>query len=107
MEIRRAPASMAFSTSSFTTEAGRSTTSPAAIWLASSAGRSVMRPTSDPAPAPEEGQHQRDDGGHDGKEPPELRVVAPGKPGQRHVHTVDAGEQGERHEHSREDREHL
>ncbi len=36
---RRAPASMAFSTSSFTTEAGRSTTSPAAIWLARSGGR--------------------------------------------------------------------
>ena len=29
--IARAPASSAFSTSSFTTEAGRSTTSPAAI----------------------------------------------------------------------------
>ena len=35
----RAPASSAFSTSSFTTEAGRSTTSPAAIWLARCAGR--------------------------------------------------------------------
>ena len=33
-EIRVAPASSAFSTSSLTTEAGRSTTSPAAIWLA-------------------------------------------------------------------------
>jgi hypothetical protein len=32
----RAPASSAFSTSSLTTEAGRSTTSPAAIWLARS-----------------------------------------------------------------------
>ena len=32
-------ASRAFSTSSFTTEAGRSTTSPAAIWLTSSSGR--------------------------------------------------------------------
>ena len=29
----RAPASIAFSTSSFTTDAGRSTTSPAAIWF--------------------------------------------------------------------------
>ena len=36
--MRVAPASSAFSTSSFTTLAGRSTTSPAAIWLASSAG---------------------------------------------------------------------
>ncbi len=32
--MRVLPASMAFSTSSLTTEAGRSTTSPAAIWLA-------------------------------------------------------------------------
>ena len=32
--MRVAPASRAFSSSSFTTEAGRSTTSPAAIWLA-------------------------------------------------------------------------
>ena len=38
-----APASMAFSTSSFTTEAGRSTTSPAAIWLIRSEGRRWMR----------------------------------------------------------------
>src|SRR5581483_11748693 len=37
--IRVAPASIAFSTSSLTTEAGRSTTSPAAIWLARSSGR--------------------------------------------------------------------
>ena len=34
----RAPASRAFSTSSFTTEAGRSTTSPAAIWSTSASG---------------------------------------------------------------------
>ncbi len=38
----RAPASSALSTSSRTTEAGRSTTSPAAIWLISSSGRSRM-----------------------------------------------------------------
>src|SRR6266852_8661628 len=44
MVSRRAPASMAFSTSSFTTEAGRSTTSPAAIWFARSGGRRVMLP---------------------------------------------------------------
>ena len=37
-----APASSALSTSSRTTEAGRSTTSPAAIWLISSSGRSWM-----------------------------------------------------------------
>ena len=37
-----APASRALSTSSRTAEAGRSTTSPAAIWLMSSSGRSRM-----------------------------------------------------------------
>ena len=36
--ICRAPASIAFSMSSFTTEAGRCTTSPAAIWLATESG---------------------------------------------------------------------
>ena len=40
--IRVAPASNAFSTSSFTTEAGRSTTSPAAIWSRTT-GEEVMR----------------------------------------------------------------
>ena len=35
---------MAFSISSLTTEAGRSTTSPAAIWLARSSGSRLMRP---------------------------------------------------------------
>src|SRR3954471_21147799 len=32
--MRRAPASIEFSTNSFATDAGRSTTSPAAIWFA-------------------------------------------------------------------------
>src|SRR5438270_5658174 len=41
--IARAPASMLFSTSSFTTDAGRSTTSPAATWLARVSGRSLIR----------------------------------------------------------------
>ena len=40
--MRRAPASMAFSTSSFTAEAGRSITSPAAMRLTISGGRSRM-----------------------------------------------------------------
>jgi hypothetical protein len=40
--MRVAPASSAFSVSSFTTLAGRSTTSPAAIWLATSVGRTLM-----------------------------------------------------------------
>src|SRR5437879_745911 len=39
MSMRVAPASSAFSTSSLTTEAGRSITSPAAIWSTSSPGR--------------------------------------------------------------------
>ncbi len=43
MAMRRAPASSAFSTSSLTTEAGRSTTSPAAIWFARCTGRRWMR----------------------------------------------------------------
>ena len=38
----RAPASMAFSIISFTTEAGRLTTSPAAIWLATTSGNSLI-----------------------------------------------------------------
>src|SRR5262245_17695775 len=40
--IARAPASRLFSSNSFTTEAGRSTTSPAAIWLISVSGRIRM-----------------------------------------------------------------
>src|SRR5206468_12813365 len=43
MSMDVAPASSAFSTSSFTTEAGRSTTSPAAIWSATALGRIAMR----------------------------------------------------------------
>src|SRR4051812_2776766 len=42
--MRRAPASSAFSSSSFTTDAGRSTTSPAAILLATCSGSTWMRP---------------------------------------------------------------
>src|SRR3990172_9590172 len=44
MAIDREPASSEFSTSSFTTEAGRSTTSPAAIWFASASGMRRIRP---------------------------------------------------------------
>src|SRR5438552_18347590 len=43
ISILRAPASMLFSMSSFTTEAGRSTTSPAATWLATMSGSKRMR----------------------------------------------------------------
>ena len=42
-EMRVGPASSEFSTSSFTTLAGRSTTSPAAIWFATCSGRRRMR----------------------------------------------------------------
>jgi hypothetical protein len=42
ISMERAPASTAFSTSSFTALAGRSTTSPAAIRLTSSGGRRRM-----------------------------------------------------------------
>ena len=41
--IACAPASSAFSISSLTTDAGRSTTSPAAIWSATALGRTAMR----------------------------------------------------------------
>ncbi|MNY08357.1 hypothetical protein D3C86_1412070 [compost metagenome] len=40
--IALAPASMEFSINSFTAEAGRCTTSPAAIWLATESGNSCM-----------------------------------------------------------------
>jgi len=38
----RAPASMAFSIISLTTDAGRLTTSPAAIWLATTSGNNLI-----------------------------------------------------------------
>src|ERR1700745_885113 len=44
MRMRVAPASSAFSSSSLTTDAGRSTTSPAAIWLATWSVSTRMRP---------------------------------------------------------------
>src|SRR6267143_1919801 len=43
ISIVDAPASIEFSTSSFTTEEGRSTTSPAAIWSATALGRIEIR----------------------------------------------------------------
>src|SRR6185437_6998488 len=45
--MRVAPASRAFSSSSFTTDAGRSTTSPAAILLATFSESTWMRPMAD------------------------------------------------------------
>src|SRR5262245_27752326 len=100
MTSRRAPASMPFSTSSLTTEAGRSTTSPAAIWLARSTERRMIRVTiasfrtsqlldaaslklrsfepraSNPALPPEQQQHDDRGDDHDADHPPELRAGA-------------------------------
>src|SRR4029453_4358729 len=95
---RRAPASMAFSTSSLTTDAGRSTTSPAAIWLARSGGRRVTRPPSEPVLAPEKHQHDADNDQHDAGDPPELHGIAAGKMRQRHVQAVHTAEQRQRPE---------
>src|SRR5579884_3877687 len=53
IRIDRAPASSEFSSSSFTTDAGRSTTSPAAILFATVSDRTRIFPTllqHDPAP---------------------------------------------------------
>ena len=50
-EIVAAPASIEFSTSSRTTAAGRSTTSPAAIWLATAGGSRRILPTGEPQDA--------------------------------------------------------
>src|SRR6188768_2191950 len=107
MAMRLAPASIAFSTSSLTTDAGRSTTSPAAIWFARSAGRSEMRPTSDPAPLAEVGEHHHHDDDDHAHHPPELRGVAAWKQRQVHVHPPDAGDERERHENRRHDGEDL
>src|SRR5436189_4150146 len=100
--MRRAPASIAFSTSSLTTEAGRSTTSPAAIWLARSAGKRAILPTSDPSLDPmftaEQAEHEGDDGEHDAEKPPELYRFSTGKMRERHVHPPQSGEKRERHE---------
>src|SRR5687767_3706246 len=96
MAMRRAPASIAFSTSSFTTDAGRSTTSPAAIWLERSAGRRMIRGTadaSDPAPASEEHEHDDDDDAHDAGDPPELLAIRSGKAREQDVHAPQAGQQ--------------
>ncbi len=49
ISMARAPASMAFSRISFSTEAGRSITSPAAIWLISRSGSGAIERRSDMA----------------------------------------------------------
>src|SRR5438034_8607431 len=54
---------MAFSTSSLTIDAGRSTTSPAAIWLARSDGSRLILPTLHPAAAAREARGGGEDTG--------------------------------------------
>src|SRR4051812_10454117 len=108
MASRRAPASIEFSTSSLMTDAGRSTTSPAAIWLARSGGSWWIFPIwLDPPLAAEEEQHHPADEDHDAGDPPELHTLAAGKVRHRHVHPPHAGKHGQREEHGRHDRQHL
>ena len=102
--IRRAPASIAFSTSSLTTDAGRSTTSPAAIWLARSREESWMRATvkstcstlntASITPAITTIIARR---------PTRTAAVSPpGSMRQRHVHPPHAGENGQRQKNRRD-----
>ena len=69
--INASPASRAFSTSSFSTDAGRSTTSPAAIWFATLSGRMRILEVMDSAfPMPHqvrdsEADHHHGDGGEE------------------------------------------
>src|SRR6267378_2435069 len=106
--IRRAPASIEFSTSSLMTEAGRSTTSPAAIWLARSTGSWWILPIrSNPALAVEQREHHGADRQHDPGEPPELRLVASWKMRQGHVDPPHAGQHRQRQEDRGHDGEHL
>src|SRR4029450_6328305 len=79
MTTRCAPASIAFSTSSLTTEAGRSTTSPAAIWFARSAGRRLIFPTLHPAHS----RSERGRGRQHVAQPLFERARGVQKPGQR------------------------
>src|SRR5882762_3548290 len=98
-----APASSAFSTSSLTTDAGRSTTSPAAILLTRSSGsRSITvigtSSGSYPLLAAEPPEKPGGDGDHEAEgegiavPPVQLRHVL-------EVHAVDAGDHGHRPEH--------
>src|ERR1044071_3322479 len=107
MARRRAPASMAFSTSSLTIEAGRSMTSPAAIWFARSAGSRLILPTSDPVPAPKRHQHRDHHHEHQPAYPPELRGLAARKLRQRDVHAPDAGDERRRTDEGGHDRQHF
>src|SRR3954470_22689836 len=107
MVMRVAPASMAFSTSSLTTDAGRSTTSPAAIWFARSGARRWIFATSDPAAPAEEDQHPADAAAHDHQQHPEHAVDAQTEVRQVDVHAVETRDEGQGHEHGRDDRQDL
>ena len=109
--MRRAPASRAFSTSSLTTEAGRSTTSPAAIWLARSGGSwriSVPRRDHRYSDRLKNQSISADDRGHDADDPPELRRLAARKVAAASTFMpAHAGQHGQRQEDRRDDRQHL
>src|SRR5204863_5470005 len=107
MTMRRAPASSAFSTSSLTTEAGRSTTSPAAIWLARSGGSRWILPTIYPVFPTEEGHHHDNHGDTDAAQPPELGRLSARKLRQHDIHAPQSRQQMQRHEDDRNDREHF
>src|SRR6185503_1877148 len=95
-----ASASSAFSTSSLTTEAGRSTTSPAAILLTRSSVSRWTRirargPGSDPL-LPAEEPHQADTDPDHEEEGPGVAVTPVQLGHELEVHAVDPGDDGER-----------
>jgi hypothetical protein len=81
ISTRVAPASMAFSRTSLTTDAGRSITSPAAIWLTKSvgSGRMLARPV-DPAPGAAEAVWMVPSVGMPDRTRPGLGTPPPGRP---------------------------
>src|SRR3954465_1403072 len=122
MLMRRAPASSAFSTSSLTTEAGRSTTSPAAIWLARSEGNLWMRGMEkfhskesksrmsfelDPPSLVKIPEHREDDTHHQRHQHPEHPRAAEAEVREVDVHAVQAGDERQGHEHRGDDGQHL
>src|SRR5262245_36305328 len=98
---------MAFSTSSLTTEAGRSTTSPAAIWLARSDGRRAILPTSDPVLASKQREHEGNYAEHDAEQPPELHRRPAREMRKTDIHSPQTGQERQRHEDGRDHRQDL
>ena len=103
---RRAPASSAFSTSSLTTEAGRSTTSPAAIWLTRSAGSARMRPTATSPRADRKNRQHRAETivSMMARIHQNWAASPPGKRGSGDVHSPHPGQDRQRHEDRRRGR---